>query len=128
MIVELVEFTHPPGSTRADIEHGARATLPHWRAHPDLLRKHYLLGTDGQTGAGLYFWPSVEAAQRAHDAAWIAQAEQRTGMPVRIRHFELLMTLDKATGTLTEGGAAPLAPVTGKHCVAEASAQARSDV
>ena len=82
MIVELVEFTHPPGSTRSAIDEGARATLPHWRANADLLRKHYLLGTDGQTGAGIYFWPSVEAAQRAHDAAWIAQAERRTGQSV----------------------------------------------
>jgi hypothetical protein len=107
MIVELVEFTHPPGSTRSAIDEGARATLPHWRANADLLRKHYLLGTDGQTGAGIYFWPSVEAAQRAHDAAWIAQAERRTGQSVRIRHFELLMTLDNQAGTLTEGAAGP---------------------
>mgnify|MGYP001497876006 CR=1 FL=1 len=108
MIVELVEFTHPPGSTRAAIDEGARATLPHWRANADLLRKHYLLGTDGQTGAGIYFWPSVEAAQRAHDAAWIAQAERRTGQPVRIRHFELLMTLDNAGAQVLNGEDQPM--------------------
>lgn len=108
MIVELVEFTHPPGSTRPEIDEGARATLPHWRANPDLLRKHYLLGTDGQTGAGIYFWPSAQAAQRAHDAAWIAQTEQRTGRPVRIRHFELLMTLDNERGLVLNGEGQPM--------------------
>ena len=94
MIVEWVEFVHPAGTSRAAAIEGARATLAHWQADPDLVRKHYLLGVDGQSGAGLYFWPDIAAARRAHSAEWIAAAEQRTGHAVRICHYELLMTLD----------------------------------
>ena len=119
MIVELVEFVHPAGTSRADVIESARTTLPHWQADPDLLRKHYLLGTDGRSGAGLYFWTDIAAARRAHSADWVAAAEQRTGQAVRIRHFELLMTLDNvARRVLDEADEAPAAsrspPFTGK--------------
>lgn len=119
MIVEWVEFVHPAGTSRAAVLEGARATLPHWQADPDLLCKHYLLGVDGQSGAGLYFWPDIAAARRAHSAEWIAAAEQRTGHAVRIRHFELLMTLDNVAHRVVneaDGVPAPSgsSPFTGK--------------
>ncbi len=69
----------------------------------------YLLGVDGQGGAGVYFWSSIEAAQRAHDADWVAETEARTGQPVRIRYFDLLMTLDNEDGSLKDGHGVPLA-------------------
>ena len=109
MIVELVEFRHPPQSARGDIVAAALATVPRWRADPALGRKHYLLGVDGQGGAGVYFWSSIEAAQRAHDADWVAATEARTGQPVRIRYFDLLMTLDNEDGSLKDGHGVPLA-------------------
>jgi hypothetical protein len=41
MIVELVTFKAPPGADWDAILAGARATVPHWRANPDLVRKHW---------------------------------------------------------------------------------------
>ena len=46
----------------------ARATIPRWRANPQLVRKHYLLSEDGAECAGLYIWPTRAAAEAAHDA------------------------------------------------------------
>lgn len=68
--------------------------MARWRANPELLRKLYLLSPDQREGLGIYVWPSIEAAQRGHDAAWIAQAEQRSGGPVHIEYHELLLELD----------------------------------
>jgi hypothetical protein len=101
LIVEIVRFMHPPGTSRADILAGAEATLERWRANSELVRKLYLCSTDQTEGIGIYFWPSVEAARCGHDAAWIAQAEQRSGAPVRIEYHELLMELDNQAGTVT---------------------------
>ena len=56
MILELVLFKSPPGMDRAAILEDARHTVPHWRANPDLVRKHYLLSEDGYRG-GAYIWP-----------------------------------------------------------------------
>src|SRR5262245_17351133 len=100
MIVELVTFKAPPGADWDAILSAARATIPHWRANPDLVRKHYLLS--GDECAGLYLWPSRAAAEAAHDAAWRAGVAQRTGAPPVIRYFELQMLLDNEAGTVTE--------------------------
>ncbi len=100
MIVEIVRFRHPPGSRRDELLDGALATVDRWRANPELLRKLYLLSADGAEGLGIYVWPSVEAARRGHDAAWIEQLERRSGGPVRIECHELLMELDNARGEL----------------------------
>ncbi|NWG23745.1 MAG: monooxygenase [Pseudorhodoplanes sp.] len=114
MIVELVTFRTPPGMDRDAILEDAKSTIPRWSANRDLLRKHYLLSEDGQTGAGFYIWPSREAAEQGHDAAWRAAVEKRTGAPPVIRYFDLLMLLDNETGRITEWDAAgtpkPVAP------------------
>ena len=85
MIVELVAFKAPPGADWDTILADARATIPRRRANPQLVRKHYLLSDDGAECAGLYIWPTREAAQAAHDAAWCAAVEQRTGSAPVIR-------------------------------------------
>ena len=102
MIVELVTFKAPGGADWDAILAGARATIPHWRANPQLVRKHFLLSDDGEECGGLYVWPTREAAESAHDAAWRAAVETRTGAPPTIRYFQLQMLLDNEAGTVTE--------------------------
>ena len=102
MIVELVTFKAPPGADWDAILADARATIPRWRANAQLVRKHYLLGEDGKECAGLYIWPTRQAAEIAHDAAWRAAVEQRTGTAPKICYFDLQMLLDNEAGTVTE--------------------------
>jgi hypothetical protein len=101
MILELVLFKSPPGMDRAAVLEDAKHTIPRWRANADLLRKHYILGDDG-TGGGVYLWPSKEAAQKGHDAAWREGVRQRTGAEPVIRYFDLLMVVDNENGSVTE--------------------------
>ena len=102
MIVELVTFKAPVDGDWDSILDDARATIPRWRADPHLVRKHYLLSDDGKECGGLYIWPTREAAEAAHDAAWRAGVEKRTGSAPTIRYFDLQMLLDNETGTVTE--------------------------
>ena len=53
MIVELVTFRAPPGAGWGGILADARATIPRWRANPQLVRKHDLLSDDGKDCTGL---------------------------------------------------------------------------
>jgi hypothetical protein len=104
MIVELVTFTLPAGWDRERVLADARTTVPRWSAEPELFRKHFLRGigeADG-TAAGLYIWPSVEAARKAHDEAWREGIRRRTGSDPAIRYFDLLMLIDNEEGTVTE--------------------------
>jgi hypothetical protein len=101
MIVELVAFACPPGWTREQIVEDARHTIAKWQSNAELIRKHYVIGEDGSLG-GIYLWPSKEAAQRGHDAAWQAAVERRTGAKPTIRYFDLTMILDNEAGTVVE--------------------------
>ena len=101
MILELVLFKSPPGMDRAAILEDAKHTIPHWRADPDLVRKHYLV-SDGGYGGGAYIWPSKEAAQRGHGVAWREGVTKRTGSEPVIRYFDLLMVVDNENGSVTE--------------------------
>jgi len=96
MIVELVTFKTPDGWDRAELLDDARKTIPKWRANPELLRKHFArgLGDDQGAAAGIYLWPSIEAAKRAHDANWRDSVRQRTGGEPSIRYFDLFLLID----------------------------------
>ncbi|RAI38127.1 hypothetical protein [Rhodoplanes roseus] len=103
MIVEMVTFESPKGWDRARVLADAETTIPKWSANPELLRKHFLLGigeTEG-TGAGIYIWPSVEAAQRAHDDAWRETIKRRTGDYPTVRYFDLMLLIDNEHDRVT---------------------------
>lgn len=107
MILELVTFDAPPGCSREQTLEDAKHTIPKWSANPDLLRKHFLLGigeAEG-TGGGVYIWPSVEAAQKAHDQTWRDAVKQRTGGYPTIRYFDLFLLIDNENNQVTEWSA-----------------------
>ena len=101
MIVEYVQFKYPPGWTREQILEDARPTAVKWRANQELIRKHYIADENGQGGA-VYIWPSKEAAQRGHNAEWLAGIKARIGSTPVIRYFDLLMIVDNEAGKVTE--------------------------
>lgn len=102
MILELVEFNTPKGWSRAQVLEDAWHVVDKWRANPQLKRKHFLLSLDGKSGAGVYIWPSVDAAQEAHDEAWRQSVIKRTGAAPTIRYFDLLLLVDNEQGEVRE--------------------------
>jgi hypothetical protein len=104
MILELVTFKAPAGWDRAKTLEDAKHVVPKWVANQDLVRKHFLRGI-GETegiGAGVYIWPSIEAAQRAHNAEWQESVKKRTGGYATIRYFDLMLMVDNERGTVIE--------------------------
>lgn len=106
MILELVEFNAPKGWTREQVLEDAKHVAPKWQANKELLRKHFLLELNGKAGAGVYIWPSVEAAQRAHNEEWRQSVIKRTGAAPTIRYFDLMLLVDNEHGEVTEFPAA----------------------
>jgi len=106
MILELVEFNSPKGWTRQQVAEDARQVIEKWRGNKELKRKHFLLeltGSQGsKTGAGVYIWPSVAAAQRGHNEEWRQAVIKRTGAAPTIRYFDLFLLIDNEAGTVTE--------------------------
>lgn len=111
MIVELVTMKAPQDWDRERFVEDAKHTVPKWTANRDLVRKHFLrgIGEAEGTGAGLYIWPSIEAAQAAHDDAWRENVKARTGGYPTIRYFDLFLLIDNEAGEVTEWTASGLA-------------------
>jgi hypothetical protein len=104
MIVELVTFDSPSGWDRAHVLEDAKTVVAKWRANRDLVRKHFLLGIGetGGVGAGLYIWPSIDAAKTAHNEEWREGIMKRTGGYPSIQYFDLLLLVDNERGAVTE--------------------------
>jgi hypothetical protein len=106
MILELVEFNSPKGWSRDKVAEEAKHVVPKWQANKELLRKHFLFELNGKTGAGVYIWPSVEAAQKAHNEEWRQSVIKRCGSAPTIRYFDLMLLVDNESGKVTEFPAA----------------------
>ncbi len=111
MIVEIVTFPTPEGWDRDKMLEDARHVIPRWTANKDLLRKHFAMGfgeAEG-TSAGIYVWPSVEAAQKAHDSNWREAVKTRSGSYPTIKYFDLFLLVDNEHSKVTEWAADGLA-------------------
>jgi hypothetical protein len=70
MISEIVLFRLPDGMSRADAMTKYRARVPMWQANPDLIHKTFLFDEKSRRGGGVYLWKNIEAAKKAHGAAF----------------------------------------------------------
>ena len=80
-----------------------RATSSQMAANKELLRKHFLLELNGKTGAGVYVWPSVEAAEAHNEDGAIGDQAYRHAPT--IRYFDLFCW-STTSGKVTEFPAA----------------------
>ncbi|CUH65250.1 hypothetical protein TG4357_01759 [Thalassovita gelatinovora] len=94
MITEIVTFDLPADMSRDDVLARYQATLPRWRANPELIRKTYLYDPDGKRGGGVYLWKTLAAAQAAHDAEWCRMAEDTYGSAPRFDYFEATLFVE----------------------------------
>ena len=107
MIVEIVTFPQAANADRAAVLEDAKHTIPKWSANKDLVRKHFLmgLGDASNVGAGVYIWPSIEAAKAAHNDAWRESVQKRSGAYPEICYFDMILMVDNKAGEVTEWGA-----------------------
>lgn len=107
MIVEVVMFDAPKGWDRQRTLDDAKHTIPKWTANKDLVRKHFLLGVGEAEGAGggIYIWPSIEAAQKAHNEEWRQSVIKRTGSAPTIRYYDLFLMIDNEHDRVLEWAA-----------------------
>src|SRR5215208_129173 len=104
MILEFVTFKTPADWDRAEVLEDAKHTISKWRANPELLRQQFALGVgaDHGTTAGIYIWPSVEAAKKAHNDEWREQVKMRSGGYPTLQYFDLFLLIDNEHGQVTE--------------------------
>ncbi len=91
MIVGIVRFPLPPGTTAEQAKGLFEASVPQFKDRPGLLQKHYLYGKGvdgGLGGGGVYLWKDKASAEACYDAGFRAQLKQITGQEPKIELFE----------------------------------------
>ncbi len=105
MITELVLFDLPAGISREEVIAGMKRTAPSWRANRELVRKNYLYDAERGQAGGVYLWPSREAAERGHDAAWRHRIFEMYGSVPVIRYFDTPLIVDNVLDQTLESAA-----------------------
>ncbi|WP_050930420.1 hypothetical protein [Aestuariivita boseongensis] len=100
MFIEIVEFDRPEGFSDDDLLEDGRSTIPRWKGFKGLIRKHFV--TDGPKVLGVYVWETRDAAEEGHNAAWIEAFTKRTGVPPKLRLYNMFMEIDNAAGEVRE--------------------------
>lgn len=94
----LVTIATPAGVTKARLVQEFEAAVPTYRAVPGLLRKHFIVGSDGRFG-GIYLWKDRASADRWFDAAWRDRVRTTYGSDATFEWFDTaILTLGKAPG------------------------------
>jgi hypothetical protein len=95
MIVAIVQFPLPSGTTEADAVALFRKSAPLYVGKPGLVRKHYLYG-EGPTGGGVYLWESRQAAEATYTPEWRAMIAERYGAEPAIAWYDSSVTVDNS--------------------------------
>ena len=88
MITEIVTFEIPEGMARERVIALFEESAEAWRAYPKLHRKNYLHDPAAGIAGGVYTWDSVEDAQEAHGAVFMARVAESFGSVPRFQYFE----------------------------------------
>lgn len=94
MITEIVLFDLPKGTTRERMIAQFRDSIPRWQGNKEMLRKHMVFDLERGKGGGVYLWPSVEAAKRAHDEAFRQRILQTFGSEPTYQYFDTPVIVD----------------------------------
>jgi len=96
MILAVVTFRLPAGTTREDAAAMFRQTAQLYAKLPGLVRKQYLhraLDTHVEAG-GAYTWESRAQAEAGHGGEWLARVTAKYGAPPEVRFFDTRVSVD----------------------------------
>lgn len=97
MIVAIVTFPLPAGTTLDSARQAFEASVPNYEGVPGLIRKYYLYDAEPR-GGGVYLWESREAAERLYSEAWKAKIVEKYGAAPTIDYFEAPVIVDNGGG------------------------------
>jgi len=94
LVAVVNEIPTPGGTPGALIDRGTLASVPRYRAVPDLLRK-YLTIVEGDFG-GAHLFASRAAANAWFSEAWRARVITTYGSPATVTSYDVPVVLDNA--------------------------------
>ncbi len=101
MITTLVQFGLPQPITAQQAREAFLGSAERYRGVEGLIRKYYVLSTDGSTAGGMYLWRSREDADRMYTEEWKASVERKYGVAPSVIFFECPVVVDNLTDEIT---------------------------
>ena len=86
-VATLVEIPIPAGVSATRLRAEFDAAVASFQKVPGLLRKHFIISSDGNFG-GIYLWKDEASARAWFTAAWHAQVVKTYGQDARIEWFD----------------------------------------
>ena len=102
MIVEIVFFNLPAGTTRAAALVLYRKSAGNWAENPDLIEKYYFFDEARSLGGGVYVWPDRESARRWHGADYEAMVADVYGAAAKIQVLDALIRVHPEDSRIEE--------------------------
>ncbi|HVK14198.1 MAG TPA: YdhR family protein [Gemmataceae bacterium] len=103
MVTVLVQFPLPEGMSADQFAGFCRQVAPDFRNPPGLVRKQFLIGSDGRSGGGAYLWESRAAAEQFYGADFRARVAGLFGTEPVIQFFRTPVVVDNRAGTIDAG-------------------------
>ena len=95
MIIAIVRFPLPAGTTAEQAKASFEASVPQFQGVPGLLRKHYLFG-EGPEAGGVYLWTDCAAAEKVYTPEFRKHLADMFGQEPSIEFFESSVTIENA--------------------------------
>lgn len=98
MIISVVQIKMPPHLTRKQAVELFKVSARRYIGVPGLIRKHYLINDEGETG-GVFLWRSFAQAEAAFaDPSWRKLIKDRYGTEPKITYYDAPVTVDNLIG------------------------------
>ena len=94
MIVAIVAFHLPKGTTAEEMSAPFQAAVPMFQSVPGLLTKYFYVSEDGRRAGGIYVWASRADADRLYKGEWRAFVEKKFGSPPTIDYLDSPVMVD----------------------------------
>ncbi|MHB1343740.1 MAG: monooxygenase [Thermoleophilia bacterium] len=100
MITALVQFSLPQPMTRDNARDVFSGSAPKYRDIQGLVRKYYLLSTDGGTAGGAYLWRSRQDADLFYTDEWKEAIREKYGALPSVTYFDCPVVVDNVAGEI----------------------------
>ena len=97
MISVLVQFMPQNKLPWQEVASRFKASVPHYRNIPRMVRKYYTLGDDGACG-GIYLFKTRSEAEAFFTEAWKEEMQARFGDRPRVTFYDSPVIIDNAAG------------------------------
>lgn len=94
MIVVIATFQLPQPLTLDAARKIFQSTAPKYQGLAGLVRKHYVLSSDGRTAGGVYLWNSRADADALYTDSWRGYVKSKYGAEPSVVYFDNPVVVD----------------------------------